>query len=132
MQSNETVQLRKKACGQCDAPEESFDEVTRKLTNAEWIAMTLELRLWMLCEKRITACLALGNGDDTVVGVHPWSPLAQRKFEELQAAWKWGSREVNECVQTEVLITPLADGSILQSFQRAAQKVTMIESWQKL
>ena len=132
MHSNEIVQLRKKACGQCDAPEEWFDEVTRKLTNAGWIAMTLELCLWMLCEKRITACLAFCNGDDTVVGAHPWSPLAQRKFEELQAAWKWGSRDVNECVQTEVLITPLADGSILQSLQRAAKKVTMIESWQKL
>ena len=38
---------------------------------------------------------------------------------------------MNEFVQTRILITQLTAESILQSFQRAAQKVTMIEGWQK-
>ena len=34
-------------------------------------------------------------------------------------------------MQTWGLITQLTGGSILQSFQRAAQRVTMVEGWQK-
>ena len=34
-------------------------------------------------------------------------------------------------ILTWILVTQLADGSIVQSFQRAAQKVTVIAGWQK-
>ena len=34
-------------------------------------------------------------------------------------------------ILTWILVTLLADGSIVQSFQRAAQKVTVIAGWQK-
>ena len=60
--------------------------------------------------------------------MHPASGLAQRQFKELKGAWTW---EVNEFVQTGIVITQPADGSILQSFQRAGQVVTMIEGWWK-
>ena len=67
-------------------------------------------------------CVACARGDDMVVGVSPSSPLSQRKFKELKGARTWRTWEVNEFVQTGFLITQLADGNILPSLQRAAQK----------
>ena len=110
LRSNEIVQLRRKPHGLCDAPKEWLDGVTSQLTNAGWIAMTLEPRLCMLCEKGTSVCVALAHVGDMVVGLHSLCPLAQRKFEELQAAWKWRSWEVNEFIQTVILITQPADG----------------------
>ena len=81
--------------------------------------------------KGTVVCVAFAHVDDMILGVHPSSPPAQRMFEDLQAARKWVSLEVNVFVQTGILITQVADKSILQSFQRASQKVTMIEGWQK-
>ena len=80
LRSNEIVQLHKKAYAPCDAPESWFDEVTRTLTNAGWIAMTLGPCLWMLYEKGTIVCVAVGHVDDMVVGVHRSSPRCPAKL----------------------------------------------------
>ena len=78
---NEIVQPRKKAYGLPMRRKNGFDEV----------AMALEPCLWMVYERGATVCLAFSRVYDMVVGVHPSSPPAKRKFEELQASWKWES-----------------------------------------
>ena len=77
-------------------------------------------------ERGAIVCVTLAHVHDMGRSTSPHHHWPIEKLEELQAAWKWGSQEVNEFVQTRMLITQLADGSSVQFFHRAAQKMTMI------
>ena len=92
LRSNEIVPLRMNAQRLCDAPKECVDAVTRKLSNAGWIAMAWEPCLWMLY-----ACVAFPRIDDVVVGVHPSSPLTgTAKVQGVAgrlAGGSWGEEE---------------------------------------
>ena len=48
LQEDELVEMMKKAYGLCDAPKEWFDEVSRRMTEGGWVAMTLEPCVWVL------------------------------------------------------------------------------------
>ena len=79
-----------------------LEEVTHQLTNAGWIAMTLESFLWMI----------------GIVCV---------EFEDAQASWKWQSWEGANSYRPG----SLSPSWPVEAFQRVAEKVTMMEGWQK-
>ena len=129
LQADELVKMMKKAYGLCDAPKEWFDEVSRRMTEGGWVAMTLEPCVWVLYEQGQIVAIAFVHVDDFVIGVREHNPLAEQKFKELQGYWQWGSWESSCFRQTGLDVVQLADYSISQSFVAAAAKVDMIEGW---